>query len=505
MKLIDYFLDRITMYRLVLYFLIVLIVAAIALSWTDVIHFSAVGIAFSAIYLTLICWITNKIFAWAFSTPSNTESAFITALILSLIINPYRSHHDLVFLTAAGGLAMASKYILAIKKKHIFNPAAIAVVLLAFGPRLSANWWVGTTALLPIVVIGGLLIIRKIDREAMVMVFILAVLGSTIIIDLFTHHSIGADLQRTLLHSSLFFLAFIMLTEPLTSPTTNDMRLWYGALVGVLFSPQIHIGSLYSTPELTLIAGNIFTYLVSPKYKLLPKLKQKIKLTPDIVDFIFTPERAINYQPGQYMEWTIGHDKVDSRGNRRYLTLASSPTENEMRVGVKFYPRGSSYKKALLKMPLNSTIAAGHLGGDFVMPKNQKQKLAFIAGGIGITPYRSMIKYLLDKKEERDIALFYGEKNHTEFVYKDIFDQAAHQLGAKIIYTITEPGIAKSGWTGPIGTITGDMIKSNLEDYKDRIFYVSGPHGMVRSVEEILKDLGIPRRQIKTDLFPGYA
>src|SRR5258708_5072628 len=143
MKLIDYWLDRITMYRLVLYYLLLLLAAAIGLSLLGVLHFNALAIAFSAGYITLICWITNKIFAHVFETPSNTDSVFITALILALIITPYHNSHDILFLTAASGLAMASKYILSIRKKHIFNPAAVAVALLAFSAGQTASWWIG--------------------------------------------------------------------------------------------------------------------------------------------------------------------------------------------------------------------------------------------------------------------------------------------------------------------------------------------------------------------------
>lgn len=505
MKFIDYFLDRITMYRLLLYYLIALLAAAVGLSAFDVLNFNPLSIIFSAGYLTLICWLVNYVFAQVFETPTNGESSLITALILALIISPPRQLDDLMFLTAAGVLAMASKYILAIRKKHIFNPAAIAVVLLAFGANQPANWWVGTAALLPFVLVGGFLIIRKIERSAMAISFLVAAVSSTVLLDIINDDNVLTDLRRMILRSSLFFLASVMLTEPLTSPTSKNKQIWYGALVGALFPPQLHIGSIYSTPELALVIGNVFAYIVSPKYKLLPKLKEKLRLTPSVVDFVFVTEQPVTYQPGQYMEWTVNHEGVDGRGKRRYFTLASSPTEDNLRLGVKFYPKGSSFKKALLALTNKDKIAAGQLGGNFTLPKNKKQKLAFVAGGIGVTPYRSMAKYLSDRGEERDVVLLYSENHAEDIVYKDIFSESKQKFGMRTIYTLTDPKSVGPGWTGLRGMIDSDMIRKQVPDYKERLFYVSGPQPMVQAIKHSLKQLGVPNKQIKTDLFPGYA
>src|SRR5689334_22242906 len=132
MKLIDYLLNRITMYRLVLYVLIGYVGVAIILGFFHILRFSPFSIAYSALFLVAVCYITNKIFAKVFDVPANVESVHITALILSLIITPAQIFDDAVFLGWAGVLAMASKYIVTYKMKHFFNPAAIAVVITSF-------------------------------------------------------------------------------------------------------------------------------------------------------------------------------------------------------------------------------------------------------------------------------------------------------------------------------------------------------------------------------------
>jgi ferredoxin-NADP reductase/Na+-transporting NADH:ubiquinone oxidoreductase subunit NqrB len=505
MAALDYFLDRITMYRLVLYYLIGLLLVAFGLSLAGLLPFNPYLLALSAGYLTVVCLISNILFAYVFEAPTNVESAYITALILALIVNPLQTPHDVLFLGWAGTLAMASKYILAINRKHIFNPAAVAVVLTSIGIGQSASWWVGSSWMLLAVLIGGVLVVRKIRRTELVLSFLTTAVVAEILVSLATRVSLMTSLHQTLILSPLFFLGFVMLTEPLTTPPVIPTQVAYGALVGLLFLPQLHIGSLYSTPELALLGGNIFAYLVSPKLKLLLHLSKRTDLNPTTHDFSFALERPASFQPGQYIEWTLPHHHVDSRGNRRYFTIASSPTEPNLHIGVKFYPKGSSFKKALLAMSRGAPIVATHLGGNFTLPRDPARKLAFIAGGIGITPYRSMIKYLLDTDQHRDLALIYSANHPDELVYQEVFEPARRQLGLNLIYSLSDPATLPPAWQGETGMVSAEMIKCHLPDYRERLFYVSGPPQMVNAVRAALRQLGVNRRQIKTDFFPGYA
>lgn len=266
-RAIDNLLDHITMYRLLLYYLIILVLVAMGFSAFGTLHFSSLAIAETTSILVIACYIVNKTLAFIFSAPTNVESVYITALILALIITPLPNHQlvNLTFLLAAAGLAMASKYTLSINRKHIFNPAAIAVALTAIGPHQSASWWIGTTAMLPFVVIGGMLLVRKIRRGRMVLTFFACTLLATVIYSLIARNNVYTALHNTVFSSAMFFLGFVMLSEPLTTPPTVGKRRWYATIVGLLFPPQVHILRLYSTPELALIGGNIFSYLVSPK------------------------------------------------------------------------------------------------------------------------------------------------------------------------------------------------------------------------------------------------
>ena len=205
------------------------------------------------------------------------------------------------------------------------------------------------------------------------------------------------------------------------------------------------------------------------------------------------------------MEWTLPHKKSDNRGNRRYFTLASSPTEDNIRLGIKFYNPPSTYKRTLLNISEKDIIVGSQISGDFTLPKNPAAKLVFMAGGIGITPFRSMIKYLIDKNEKRDIILIYSNRYQSEIVYKEIFDEAKNKLNIKTIYTLTDPNHIPVGWTEEIGRVNSLIIQKNIFDFMERIYYLSGPPSMVKGFETVLRQIGIKSENIKTDFFPGFV
>jgi ferredoxin-NADP reductase/Na+-translocating ferredoxin:NAD+ oxidoreductase RnfD subunit len=503
---IDDFLNRITMYRLVLYILVGLIAIAAVLSYFQLLPFSPLSLLLSTAVLIAICWAANTLLASFFGIPANLESSYITALILALIIDPAKTSTDFAFLGWAAILAISAKYILTLRNTHVFNPAAIAVVVTAFALRESASWWIGTASMLPAVLLGGALLVRKLRQAEMVLIFVLAALATICVVSIVQHLAIIQELQQLLAASPLFFFATVMLTEPLTAPPTRKLRSIYAVIVGVLFIPQIHFGSIYSTPELALVIGNLYSCIVSWRQKVVLRLRKKSRIASNILDFVFEPSRRLAFKPGQYIEVTLAHPRPDSRGNRRFFTLASSPTEDNLRLGVRFYEQGSSFKRALSALPkLNArtTIVAGPVAGDFTLPDDPRQKLVFIAGGIGITPFRSMLKYLLDMQEPRDIVVFYASRTVNEIAYLDVLNAAQTQLGIRVFYILTDTAAIPRNWRGLAGRIHEGMILKALPDYDERTFYLSGPPDMVRAYERILKNMGVEQARIKTDSFSG--
>lgn len=505
MNRIDRFLNNITTYRLVLYSLICLLIIAFLEGSFRVLSVDLQWLLASVFFLIVTCWLTNKIFSKLFKAQTNLESVFISSLILACIVGPATSLKSFLFIAMAAIWTMASKYIFAIRRKHIFNPVAIGIWIAGLSLGQYATWWIGSLSMMPFVLIVGLLIVRKLRREYMFISFFISVFFIATLFSLSNPNDFLNDLKTAFFSTPIFFFAGIMFTEPLTTPPTKTLQIFYGFFVGILFTPQFHIGSFRTGIEGALLLGNIFSYLVSPRIKAYLQLQKKREVAQDTYDFIFSRPVNCLFSPGQYMEWTLAHKNVDSRGNRRYFTIASSPTEGELAIGVKIGPKRSSYKNALFNMNNEKIIIASQLAGDFILPKNLKEKLVFIAGGIGITPFRSMIKYLLDKKERRDIVLFYAAKNPKDFAYMEIFNKGIKDLGIRVIYTVTDKTLSRSSWKGHMGRIDAIMIAKEVVDHKERIFYLSGPNAMVKGYENILHELGVSGTKIKKDFFPGYA
>jgi ferredoxin-NADP reductase/Na+-translocating ferredoxin:NAD+ oxidoreductase RnfD subunit len=500
---LDDALDGITMYRLVLYVLIGLLGCAVILAALSMLPFSPVALVMSAVVLVVLSWGANAVLAWAFDAPSNVESAIITALILALMLDPPRAPADLPLLGWAAILAMGSKYLLALHRQHFFNPAALAAVLTAWALREPASWWVGAPGMVPAVLLGGLLVVRKVRQEELVICFLAAALvtlgGATLV----QHSALPRELRQLFLASPLLFVAAVMLTEPQTLPPTRQTKRIYGLLTGFLIVPQIHLGQLYSTPELALVIGNLYAFVVGPKQRVTLTLRRQTRLSPSVVDFAFATSRRMTFAPGQYLECTLAHAHPDGRGTRRFFTIASSPTEPALHLGVRFAARGSSFKRALSKLDRKMELIGAQIGGDFTLPPDPHRKLAFIAGGIGITPYRSMLKYLIDTRQRRDIVVVYATRSTDEIVYREILGEAQARLGTKVHYLLSDAETAPANWTGLRGHLSEQMVRDMMPDFRERLFYLSGPPGMVRVHMQVLKSVGVRRRQIKTDFFPG--
>lgn len=488
LNLIDNFLNSYTMYRVVLYGLIIEAAATILFGFFGILPYPGINLLISAVLLIAVCFLTNKLLAKIFKASTNYESFAITALILFLILTPAISFSDIIPLIFGAILAMTSKYILAINKKHIFNPAAAAVLILGFFGS-GASWWVANPPLLPITVIVGLLIVRKIRRFSLLFSFLTFSITAIFASAFLLNRPIVNISDALFLSWPIIFFSTVMLTEPLTTPPTKKLQIIYGAVAGILFGSQFKLGPIISTPEFALILGNVFSFIISPKQRLFLKLKEKTKLAPQIYHFGLIPDQKFNFQAGQYLEWTLSHQNPDSRGNRRFFTIASSPTEENIQLGVRISDNCSSFKKALLTLGKDTIISASQLAGDFTLPKNKTEKLVFIACGIGITPFRSMVKFLMDTKDLRDIVLLYTVSTPQDFVYEELFDQAGKIIGLKTIYVA--------------GRIDDEDIKK-VPDFQNRKFYLSGSPGAVNAYKILLSQLSVKKTNIKTDYFPGY-
>jgi ferredoxin-NADP reductase len=508
MNTIDRFLNSITMYRLVLWSLRIMAAAAFVLTAFGLLSFNLLSLFYSLLILILVSYAANLLFARMFKVQSNYESYAITLLILFLVLAPPTTFFEAGVIALAAFIAMASKYIFAIHGRHIFNPAAIALLLIGLAGSGQASWWVGSAAMLPLTLIAGFLIIRKIRRFSLFISFFVVALGEIVILGMLHGLAFSSIFIQAFLSWPLVFFGTVMLTEPSTMPSTQNMQIMFGIIVGLLFGSQWSIGPIFATPELALVVGNVFAYIVSSRPKLRLRLKQKRQLSENIQEFSFSYDRADKkpfvFLPGQYMEWTLAHPKLDSRGNRRIFTIASSPTEKDIKLAMRFETqKPSSFKNALMNIEEGDELLAGSLAGNFILPKEKNVKLAFIAGGVGITPFRSMVKYFIDMKEKRDAVLFYVANAPDHFVYKELFIEA-EAVGVKTKYAISIKENAPADWQGIKGFISKEIIARKAPDFLERIWFVSGPNAMVDACKDVLLSLGVSASRIKKDYFPGF-
>lgn len=481
------------MYRLMIRFLLGLLGSAVVLSWFGVLGFDPIAIIVGAVIAVTVCFATNWLMAYAYKIKQNNESAFITGLILALIMGPSLTGLFWLPLVVASVIAMGAKYVLTLHNRHLFNPAAFGAVCAAVVFGQGASWWIGVPWLTPIVLAGGLLIGLKIHRLKLIGVFIATYLALFVIFNATSLPIaiIGQLLWSLLIGSPLVFFAFVMLIEPQTSPNQSKYHMLYAVFVAAtVVIAQTYVSSVSYTMEAALLVGNLATRLVQNDYKYNLTLIRQDQWAPGITGFWFSKPAQLTFQAGQFLQWTLPHNKPDNRGIRRWFTISASPSETELLITTKFSEKSSTFKQALQKVQPGDRLTATGLEGDFVLPIDVDRPLVFLAGGIGITPFRSMIKFLVDTKEARPITLLYAAKTPDEFVFKDLLAAAEKTIGLKVRYI-----------TGPLDE---HAIRASVTDLTRPFFYVSGPEPMVEALGMVLKKAGVPEAHLKQDFFPGY-
>jgi glycine betaine catabolism B len=485
---LDHLLDSLTTYRLVLYLLIIYFAGTLLLDLSGQYSFGFFSIIFSAVFLLLVCRLTNWAMSKWLKIPHNHESDLVTALILSLILTPAASAHGYLVLAVAAVASQLSKYLLAWHGRHFFNPAALGAYLPSLILGSYASWWVGSRAMAPLLIVGGLLIARKMKRFQMLGAFFFIYIGYVLLN--------AQPLHSALLATPVIFFATIMLTEPLTSPTKLDHSLIYAGGVALLYS----ITKLHVAPEAALLIGNLVTFGLNPNRSLILNFVRQQKEADGIYSYFFRAAKKFNFKAGQYMEWTVPGVQFDGRGNRRYITIASAPTEENIMFTLRVPDKPSSFKSSLTKLRHGDVVLAAQLAGSFTLPDDTARPLVWLAGGIGVTPFRSMAKALLDSQQSRQTELLYFVNHEGEIAFGDLFEQAK-TTGLKCHFIVKEPS---ERWRGPIGAVTPELIKQLVPSAKDKLFYISGPQGFVAAARQILTGQGVSPDQIKTDFFPGY-
>lgn len=216
--------------------------------------------------------------------------------------------------------------------------------------------------------------------------------------------------------------------------------------------------------------------------------EKKEELSPSIWEYYFRPERPVDYVPGQYIDVVLNNVRDDPRGKSRVFTLTSLPTDELISFVVKMPEPQSLYKQYLELLQEGDPAHCNNAMGDLILPKDPARPLVFVAGGIGIASFASMLKKLLAKREERDIFLFYALRSKYEQIFTDL--TKAYPLRLKT--TVIAPN-----------RLSAQQIMHSTPP--DALIYLSGSQHFVEGLQQNLVTLGVDHSQITFDYFDGYT
>ena len=472
---------------------------ALVFSFIGWLSFSPLELVASTAVLVVSVIAASVLCGWLFGVRSQIDSSIITGLIMAFIFLPTIEAPQLIMLAFAGLTAGASKYVITLRGRHIFNPAAFAVVVIGLAGLGGGAWWVATPVLTPIVLAVILVSLYKSKRWLVPGIFLAITIPALIIQFLM----FGATIPESiflLMSWPILFLAGIMLTEPLTLPPRRWQMYIVAAVTAVAFLLPVKIGDFQMTPALALLIGNIVALVFANRKAITLKFKKRVSLTPSTDEFVFEPAAPLKFEPGQYLELTFPHKKTDFRGIRRSFSMTSMPLDKEVTFGIKFYTPSSSFKKALKELKPGTQIQATIISGDFVLPKDTNRPLLFVAGGIGVTPFISHLLSTYYSTEDRDMTLVYAVNDVSEIAYRDTLEKS----GAKVVIVApSKPIDLPKHWKYSKGSrIDFADLPELVPDVAERWAYVSGPTPFVQNASHELRKLSV--RGIKHDYFVGY-
>lgn len=517
---LDRQLGRVTMYRLVT--IVLSVIALVMLAYTAAGTFedpyTVRAELLTLIVLLVSSYVSNRVFGLLWRIKPHGESAVITALLLFFLFPPESDLAGLAWIAVSAVLGNLSKYVLAWRGRHVFNPAAAGAYLVYLLPeifdpespdRIFAGWWVASEKLLPFVAIGAVLVLWRTRRLDIGLTFVL-IAGALGIyaqmqpVEPLTPKSFGDAFTYTVNSTAIVFLAGFMLSEPLTLPPRRAQQLVVAAVTAVVFAyPSLVLTFTISPPDLgviqinqalALLIGNAVAFAFARRRGLTFELEAARQLSDETHELTFRSRRPVTFTPGQYVELTVPHAGMDGRGARRTFSVSSPPGDDgRMSFALRVPPRSSSFKKALLALEPGETVHGTGVGGDFVWPADPGVPLLLVAGGIGITPFASQLRH----DPGRDVVLVYGASSPDEIPF------AEELAGARVVLVCPgRPATLPEGWTHvEAAFITAEIIEDAVPDAASRRAYVSGPPAMVNGVRADLKKLCAG---VKTDYFSGY-
>ncbi|MDE1870737.1 MAG: FAD-dependent oxidoreductase [Candidatus Micrarchaeota archaeon] len=232
------------------------------------------------------------------------------------------------------------------------------------------------------------------------------------------------------------------------------------------------------------------------------RLLEKEDVARDTIGFKFSRPKEFTFRAGQFVDITLNNPPhTDDEGNRRTFTIGSSPNEKEY-ICVTTRMRNTAFKNSLKEMSMGTIVTLEGPMGDFTLPKDASRLAIMIAGGIGITPMRSMIAYATENKLDNRIILFYSNKTAKDAAFiAELKEFELKNRKFKLVASLTREQV--EGYEN--GHINMDMIrKYSDEDGKGVVYYIAGPPAMVSEMREMLAKAGISEDDVRIEEFAGY-
>ena len=234
------------------------------------------------------------------------------------------------------------------------------------------------------------------------------------------------------------------------------------------------------------------------------KFIDREKIGADVMLIRVQKPEGFEFLAGQHTTITVPDLGFhDERGLRRTFSMASSPLEEDLLFAMKMSE--SALKRTIAAMAPGTAITLEEPGGTLVLPKETEVPLVFLAGGVGITLFRSLVRYSTDAGTGHSITLFYSSQRPEETPFlAELQHMPTQNPRLAAIITMTRVGDDRSRWSGLTGRVNADMIKERCKTWESAAYYVAGPPGMTAALNETLQSMNIPAERIKTELFAGY-
>jgi ferredoxin-NADP reductase len=233
-------------------------------------------------------------------------------------------------------------------------------------------------------------------------------------------------------------------------------------------------------------------------------LKHRREVAEGTTAFLFEKPDGLSFKAGQYLNFTLlDPPETDAEGNTRTFSIASAPDEEELMMATRI--RDTAFKRVLKTMPLGAQVEIEGPYGNFTLHKNAARPAVFLTGGIGITPYRSIIRDAGRKKLPHRLFLFYSNRRPEDGAFLEELQQAERDNpNYQFVGTMTDMANSKRPWQGKTGYINRDMLAQSISDLTTPIYYIAGPPGMVTAMRKMLADADINDDSIRTEEFNGY-